>query len=385
MPGGGSEADGASALDDLADPSRKLAGDRKEDQDRRESDRELRRQDDERLRTQIFEEMDRRYTSVRELASGVTGERVGTVTGAGEVRGVSSSGSLPALGEVVGLPGSGASISADSHRAEVGSREFGSLKQSVPKFSGKLEDFPLLKAHFEVFTSMVLVWCIPSFLLVHDIVMGDVTKDTQHFFSQGLSDVQIKTAAVSWACLTENIVNRDLLGRVFAIKSPNAGWRMLCDWFLPKTMAGQVKWSVAYDVAKMRKREEPIKYFGRADKIVGVLASLGVTKSDVDVNRNITMSRTADSEIEERTILCRESITRSEIDFFIRQRYIRIPASKRKNVGQALFSNGAGRGVLAGRGNHRSISSSRNRGEKGSSSSNPPAPTQDTPPRLSTK
>ena len=37
----------------------------------------------------------------------------------------------------------GASSSVDSHRAEVGSREFRSLKQSVPKFRGKSEDFPL--------------------------------------------------------------------------------------------------------------------------------------------------------------------------------------------------------------------------------------------------
>ena len=99
--------------------------------------------------------MDRRTAAASEVASGVTGERVGTATRAGEVRGVSSSGSLPALGEAVGLPRSVASSSVDSHRAEVGSREFGSLKQSVPKFSRKFEDFPLWKDHAEVFTSML--------------------------------------------------------------------------------------------------------------------------------------------------------------------------------------------------------------------------------------
>ena len=104
---------------------------------------------------QIFEEMDRRTAAASEVASGVTGERVGTATRAGEVRGVSSSGSLPALGEAVGLPRRGVSSSVDSHRAEVGSREFGSLKQSVPKFSRKFEDFPLWKDHAEVFTSML--------------------------------------------------------------------------------------------------------------------------------------------------------------------------------------------------------------------------------------
>ena len=53
MPGGGSEPDGAFVLDDLAGLLRKLVDDRKEEQDRRKSNRELRRQDDDLLRTQI--------------------------------------------------------------------------------------------------------------------------------------------------------------------------------------------------------------------------------------------------------------------------------------------------------------------------------------------
>ena len=76
----------------------------------------------------------------------------------------------------IGLPRSGASSSVETHRAEVGSREFGSLKQSVPKFSGKSEDFPLWKEHFEVYTSMVA--CMSAFLVDHDMMIGDVTKNT---------------------------------------------------------------------------------------------------------------------------------------------------------------------------------------------------------------
>ena len=72
--------DGTSVMDDLTSLLRQLAEDRKEEQDRRESDRELRRQDDERLRTQIFEEMDHRGAAFREVASGVTGELVGIAT-----------------------------------------------------------------------------------------------------------------------------------------------------------------------------------------------------------------------------------------------------------------------------------------------------------------
>ena len=84
-------------MDDLTSPLRQLAEDKKEEQDRHERDRELRRQDDERLRTQISEETDRRTAAASEVASGITGERVRTATSAGEVRGVSSRGSLPTL------------------------------------------------------------------------------------------------------------------------------------------------------------------------------------------------------------------------------------------------------------------------------------------------
>ena len=88
--------------------------------------------------------------------------------------------------------------------------------------------------------------------------------------------------------------------------------------------------------------------------------------------------------MEERTILYREDVTRAEIEIIIRQRHLRLPASEGKNMGQALFSNGATRGGRAGRGRHRSIGNPRggsdtaNKNSQGSSSNNPPAPTQDT-------
>ena len=51
----GPPVDGSSEMDDLTSLLRQLAADRREDQDRRETDRDMRRQDDERLKTQIFE------------------------------------------------------------------------------------------------------------------------------------------------------------------------------------------------------------------------------------------------------------------------------------------------------------------------------------------
>ena len=47
-----------------------------------------------------------------------------------------------------------------------------------------------------------------------------------------------------------------------------------------------MKCSDAFDVVQMEKGEEPMEFFRRLDKIVSTLASLGVPKSEEDVNRN---------------------------------------------------------------------------------------------------
>ena len=69
-----------------------------------------------------------------------------------------------------------------------------------------------------MFTSMVER--MSTFVVDHDIAIGDDTKNTQYFLSQGFSEENTKKARVAWTCLTESIVNRDLLRRVFATKSP---------------------------------------------------------------------------------------------------------------------------------------------------------------------
>ena len=72
--------------------------------------------------------MDRRDAAVREVAAGVTGERVGTATSVGEMRGLSAPvGVGQFLVRQKACPGVFASSSVDIHGAEVGSRDFGSL------------------------------------------------------------------------------------------------------------------------------------------------------------------------------------------------------------------------------------------------------------------
>ena len=59
---------------------------------------------------------------------------------------------------------------------------------------------------------------------------------------------------------------------------------------------------------QMEKCEEPLKFFSRVDEIVSSLASLGVPKSEGDVNPKLVRVLTADYEIEQRTLLYRDEI-----------------------------------------------------------------------------
>ena len=95
----------------------------------------------------------------------------------------------------------------------------------------------------------------------------------------------------------------DLLDQMFAKQSPSGAWKMLRDWFLPRSNATQVKWSDAFDVVQMEKGEEPMEFFSRVDKIVGILTSLGVHKSVGDVNRKLARLLTSDYEMEQRALL----------------------------------------------------------------------------------
>ena len=44
---------------------------------------------------------------------------------------------------------------------------------------------------------------------------------------------------------------------------------MLCDWLLPKTLSEKSKSKGQFTELVMEKKEEPIRFFARVDKIVG--------------------------------------------------------------------------------------------------------------------
>ena len=62
-----------------------------------------------------------------------------------------------------------------------------------------------------------------------------------------------------------------------------------------------------------------------------------MTKSVADVNRKITVTLTFNYEMEERTILLREGVTRAKIESIARHRYLRYPASKGKKTWAGLY------------------------------------------------
>ena len=92
---------------------------------------------------------------------------------------------------------------------------------------------------------------------------------------------------------------------------------MLCNWFFSE----KSKWKRLFDDLVMEKKEAPMIFFARVDKSVGVLVILGVYLSVEDVNLKIVKMLTADYELEQRTILYRDNITRAEIEAIVRQRY----------------------------------------------------------------
>ena len=154
-----------------------------------------------------------------------------------------------------------------------------------------------------------------------------------------MSVVHFKKSRIAWVCLTESMPDTDLPDRVFAKQSPSGAWKMLRDWFLPRTIGKHVKWSDAFDAVQMEKGEEPMKFFSRVDKTAGILASPGVQKSVCDVNRTLVTVLTTDYEMEQRTLLYRDEISRAEIDSIVRQRHLRLPVSTGGNVGQALLTS----------------------------------------------
>ena len=79
-------------------------------------------------------------------------------------------------------------------------------------FCGTPENFLVWSMRFEGSVSMS--GCLGSLLTDIEVAVGDTTKDTQYFVSQGLTPAHIRSARVAWIRLTERMSTTDLLDKV---------------------------------------------------------------------------------------------------------------------------------------------------------------------------
>ena len=69
------------------------------------------------------------------------------------------------------------------------------------------------------------------------MMVGDPSVMSRFLLGQGFTEISVKRSRLAWTCIMETITDRELLSRVFDTNSPSVAWRMLNDWFLPKTGA----------------------------------------------------------------------------------------------------------------------------------------------------
>ena len=80
----------------------------------------------------------------------------------------------------------------------------------------------------------------------------------------------MKVSRLAWTCQTESSTDRELLSRVFDTNSRSVAWRVLNDWFLPKTLAEKFEWKRQINDLVMEKKEERMRFFARVEIIAGV-------------------------------------------------------------------------------------------------------------------
>ena len=90
---------------------------------------------------------------------------------------------------------------------------------------------------------------------VTDMTVGDSSVTSCFLLDQGFTEICVKRSRLASTCTTESITDRELLTRVFDSNSPSIAWRMLNDWFLPKTLVKKAKWERQFNHLIMEKKE----------------------------------------------------------------------------------------------------------------------------------
>ena len=121
--------------------------------------------------------------------------------------------------------------------------------------------------------------------------------------------------------MVASITKRQLLTKIFRLKSPSAGWRFINNWYLPKSTSLIAEWNEKYEKLTMHRGEDPMDYFSRADEILDVLESFGDEKDEMSVNRRLVHCLSVDYLLEKRTILADDNISRERIEHVVRRAY----------------------------------------------------------------
>lgn len=161
------------------------------------------------------------------------------------------------------------------------------MRSGVPKFDFSDKLFPLCKFRFEEFARQV--GCPPVCHRNVDAIKVGAPDFNGNFVACafGVPVVESKMTNLASTCLVENVSKTDIFTKIFRLQSPSAGWKILVDRYLPKSISVTEAWAEQFENIAMPRGEEPMNYFARVDEITRVLDYFGVVKPENEFVRKM--------------------------------------------------------------------------------------------------
>ena len=157
-------------------------------------------------------------------------------------------------------------------------------KATMPKFTGKQEDFVSWRSSFKIFAEQL------GFLTILDQTDNQANDFTTHNFSDmrrllraGYSQREIQRARSAWSHLLEAQTSEALKRQVYRAGSPASAWKMLRERFLPSDAIHRELWEKKFRNVKMKKGSNPIDFFSELEGIVEILGEIGITKDESSI------------------------------------------------------------------------------------------------------
>ena len=169
-----------------------------------------------------------------------------------------------------------------------------------PKFNSKRDMWPLWKEKFTSFTS--ITGCRDPYRETPNPVRVANDSLTNEDFMLKHSASTIVHARMAWEFLPEALdSDPPCLTRILETKSPSGAWKVMTDFYAPKTIMEKRRVAQEFDPISMVEGEDSVKYLSRIGKTVQKLAMLGGTKDDDDVNVHIVQNLSASYELENKS------------------------------------------------------------------------------------